>query len=79
MASILFVPVCSECGNLITDEVDFIEHNATNKAGNVLMKYQHIQPTECRKCGAEFEVIAMPKFPVRVKNFIDWWDNNGNS
>ena len=60
-AQINYLPVCSECGEIITDDVKIIR---TNRAGDG--DYE-ISPEVCPKCGAVFNGIT-ELFPTLVQH-----------
>ncbi len=62
--SILFCPVCSECGAVIMHEVDYREEPEDLYAvHDVRLPYKEkqIYPAMCPKCGVVFEAVKMYK------------------
>lgn len=63
MADIVFLPVCSNCGNiLLNDIIDYREEeNLTEfRREPVIIHQKTIMPSQCRYCNAGFETINMP-------------------
>lgn len=67
--SILFCPVCSECGAVIMREVDYEEiPDYLQAVHDVRLPYKEkqIYPAMCPKCGVPFEAIKMyTKLPFK--------------
>lgn len=62
--SILFCPVCSECGAVIMHEVDYREEPEDRFAVIepwLTGKRHEIYPAMCPKCGVVFEAVKMYK------------------
>ena len=72
MAEIRFLPVCSNCNWIITEEVGIEE---TTRLGNPVFNfYEHnfyerqIFPCKCKQCGAYFDSIIIPStLPFQLK------------
>lgn len=65
MAEIRFLPVCSNCRNVITEEIDWREDADYIPYGNNLnifdgFKTHHIVPSICPHCNCIFTKITMP-------------------
>lgn len=68
MASIIYKPVCSECGAIITDEVYGIRYTSFND--KVKYKFLHgtgVSPSVCKNCGTGFDSIIIEKPEIEVK------------
>lgn len=69
MSSIIFGPIYSNCGKILTDAIiDYQEEQAELYFDNAPTKIMepHIEPSECPYCGKIFERIIMPnRFPVK--------------
>ena len=62
--SILFCPVCSECGAVIMHEVDYREGPEdlyAMRCSRLPFKRNEIYPAMCPKCGVLFEAVKMYK------------------
>lgn len=61
--SILFCPVCSECGAVIMREVEYEEtaDPLWHELCPIPWKSHQIYPALCPKCGVEFEAVKMYK------------------
>ena len=51
MAEINFLPVCSNCKNIIYGRIDYEE------------EHKHIYPVACPYCGSLFETLSIPYIP----------------
>ena len=64
--SIFFVPVCSNCLNMIKDEVyikNEFEPVCDSRDEVYAHKIQHINPWKCAECGCEFTSVIYPASP----------------
>ena len=77
MAEILFLPVCSECGEVLWDVdvaaapmiVEEIGYTGYKHLAFPSPEYERdpVCPNMCKKCGAHFETIRMPtRLPFRA-------------
>lgn len=69
MAKINFVPICSSCGAVISEEVDYktITDYVETREGMLELKEKVIVPCRCRKCGETFTMISVPtKLPYNL-------------
>lgn len=58
LPQIQYLPICTECGKIITGEVNLIKHRAVNSRGNICMDWE-IEPEVCPECGAKFVGITV--------------------
>ena len=87
---IKFLPVCSECGKIINEEIDCVEYYneenlwypSTPLDPYVMQRYK-IQPDRCKNCGAPMVQIKIPcklpfkdDDPVRKKETNKEWMTN---
>ena len=71
MAEIRFLPVCSNCKRIITEEV-CIEEIA--RSGTHIFNFyeRQIFPPKCKQCGANFDAIAiLSQLPFRLNESED--------
>lgn len=66
VAQILFKPVCSKCGKVIEQRIDFItnvypidEIKFISDRTMITGKNYEIVPDKCPHCGAHFDMIAL--------------------
>ena len=75
VGSILFVPVCSKCLNIIEDEVG-LQEDIDIISNRFAMKKDIVEPYCCSKCGAIFESIDVPiDFPFKFETIRMNWMN----
>lgn len=67
MATIVYKPVCSNCGAIITDEVYGIEYISSDKTTYMRHKDVGISPSVCKECGALFESIMITKTEIDIQ------------
>ena len=78
MADICFLPVCSECGEVLWDVDVAAAPMIVKEVGDTGYKYlgfpdpeyerDPVSPNMCKKCGAHFETIRMPtRLPFRAR------------
>ena len=69
-AEIHFAPICSNCGNVIFEEINFIGDETFYSDNRVICNMNHtIVPHKCPKCGHIFTRIIMPcKLPYTYEN-----------
>lgn len=63
MAEINFLPVCSACGSVIDEEIDYREAEYSENRQNNGFTLKHaceIVPRRCPKCAEWFDRITMP-------------------
>lgn len=63
MADIVFLPVCSNCGNiLLEDIIDYKEEESLIEFRKEPLAIRHkiIKPSRCCYCDTIFEAIKMP-------------------
>lgn len=68
MARIIYKPHCSECGEVINDEVMYETINLKNFIGD---SYTNIYPMKCKTCGAYFNCIEI-KPPINLTKEEDY-------
>lgn len=59
-AIIRFLPVCSNCGRVIPNEIDCQEDTYQPRRNSIFVKECTIIPHFCPFCNAEFNQITMP-------------------
>lgn len=67
MASIIYKPVCSKCGAIITDDVYGILYASFNdKINYKLLHETGVSPSVCKNCGEVFDSIILDKPKIEV-------------
>lgn len=79
--SIVFVPVCSKCRHLLTEQpIDYIQREDQSDYMVNVLHYRfeedfEIKPQYCPNCQTVFLSIVTPgKFPVNVKQLFEFAD-----
>lgn len=71
-AEINFAPICSKCGHIIFDEINFVEEELFGQLDKTSNKYvapYRIDPYKCPHCGSYFKTISTPlKLPYTYDN-----------
>lgn len=72
--TIIYLPHCSECGELIHGEVSCHEHGAD--LINLVWTSPYIYPSVCPNCGRYLESIVMPhpnsnNFSINMDEYLD--------
>ena len=64
LTSIVFLPICKECLNIIWQTVDYEKHNITGE------EYD-ITPNKCPHCGRFIDSIVIPtKLPFNSSEYM---------
>ena len=79
MAEINFLPVCSECGNvLFGEEIDYEHIKDILDGERIILRHAVgiVHPTKCPKCNVVFSKITAPtRLPFYCKN-KEWYKNH---
>lgn len=71
-AEINFAPICSKCGHIIFDEINFVEEELFDQLDKTSRNYAasyRIEPYKCPHCGSYFKTISAPlKLPYTYDN-----------
>lgn len=79
-ASIVFVPICSNCGTIIygkvvgNEKIEDYAYTYSNSFSKKLLpdwSFEHqISPKECPECGEQFKKIIFPNVNYLIENGI---------